>query len=152
VILCGPELPQAQRRNIQERVAQRSDVYLEEFTDDIMSYFEAADLIVSMGGYNTVCEILSLRKRSIVVPRVKPVLEQLIRAERMQARGLLNCIHPDDLSPALLMQEVMSELSRSNVYPHALQQIDMNALPRINAILEDLLFDTSSFKCAAGAW
>ena len=36
--------------------------------------------VVAMGGYNTFCEILSFDKPALVVPRVRPRLEQAIRA------------------------------------------------------------------------
>jgi predicted glycosyltransferase len=40
-------------------------------------------------------EILSLRKRAVVVPRTQPVEEQWIRAQRMAELGLFAAIHPD---------------------------------------------------------
>lgn len=39
-----------------------------------------AHCVVAMGGYNTFCEILSFDKPALIVPRVKPRLEQAIRA------------------------------------------------------------------------
>lgn len=58
-----------------------------------------ADAVVSMGGYNTVCEVLAAGTRAVVVPRVRPRAEQLVRAERLAQRGLIDMIHPDDLAP-----------------------------------------------------
>jgi predicted glycosyltransferase len=52
----------------------------------------AADRVVSMGGYNTVSEVLSFEKRALVVPRTTPRREQLIRAERLHALGLLDWV------------------------------------------------------------
>ena len=43
---------------------------------------EKAVGVVAMAGYNTFCEILSLDKRAILVPRTKPREEQLLRALR----------------------------------------------------------------------
>ena len=43
---------------------------------------------VSMGGYNTFCEILSFDKWALIVPRHVPRLEQTIRAEAAQRLGL----------------------------------------------------------------
>jgi UDP-N-acetylglucosamine transferase subunit ALG13 len=71
-----------------------------EFTDQMMNYMQAADVVVSMAGYNTICEILSLGKRAVIVPRVEPVQEQKIRAERMVGLGLFKMIYPRDLTPA----------------------------------------------------
>ncbi len=60
----------------------------------MMSLMAAADVVVAMGGYNTVCELLTLRKRAVLVPRVQPGVEQCVRAERMAAMGLLRMVHP----------------------------------------------------------
>ena len=81
----------------------------------MMSYMDAADVVVSMGGYNTICEILTLRKRAVVVPRTRPVQEQLIRAERMARLGLMRVIHPAKLGARQLMSVVREEMHRENV-------------------------------------
>jgi predicted glycosyltransferase len=79
-----------------------------------MSLIDAADLVVCMGGYNTVCEVLTLGKRAIVVPRVRPVQEQWIRAQRMAKRGLLRALHPDSLTPQALGALVRDELAAAD--------------------------------------
>jgi len=50
-----------------------------------------------MGGYNTMCEVLSLRSADCAAREPKP--EQWIRAERMRQLGLIDLLHPDKLSP-----------------------------------------------------
>jgi predicted glycosyltransferase len=81
-------------------------VSLQDFSDDMMSLQAAADVVLAMGGYNTVCELLSCGKRGVLVPRIKPGQEQCIRAERMAGMGLLAMVHPDQLTPATLMRAV----------------------------------------------
>ena len=71
-----------------------------------MSYVSAADAVVSMGGYNTVCDIISGAKPAVIVPRIKPSQEQLIRSQRMQDLGLLNSILPENLTPQALMTQL----------------------------------------------
>ena len=51
--------------------------------------------IVAMGGYNTFCEILSLDKRALIVPRSIPRREQLIRARRAVVLGLVSMLDPE---------------------------------------------------------
>ena len=65
-----------------------------------------ADLVVTMGGYNTLCEILSLRKPALVIPRDKPRQEQLLRAQVFRGRGLCDFIKWSDVSPELLRHKV----------------------------------------------
>jgi len=55
---------------------------------------ERAVGVVAMAGYNTFCEILSLDKRAILVPRIKPREEQLLRAVRAAELGLVRTLDP----------------------------------------------------------
>jgi predicted glycosyltransferase len=110
-IVCGPEMAAAERQSITQAAKNLPQVSLQDFSDDMMSLMAAADVVLSMGGYNTVCELLTLRKRAVVVPRVRPVLEQGIRAGRMAARGLLRMLHPEQMTPASLWQALHLELA-----------------------------------------
>jgi predicted glycosyltransferase len=136
LVITGPELDASKQAEIHSLASQHERVQIIEFTDDMMAYLDAADVVVSMGGYNTICEILSIRKRAIIVPRVRPVCEQLIRAERMAARGLFRTIHPDRITPEILMKEVSAELSAARVCLHPSATINMDALPRIAALMD----------------
>ncbi len=110
-VVCGPELAEAQRAALHRQAATLAQVSLQDFSDDMMSTMAAADVVVAMGGYNTVCELLTLHKRAVLVPRIKPGQEQCIRAERMSALGLVRMLHPRQLSPAALMGAVQAELT-----------------------------------------
>jgi predicted glycosyltransferase len=110
-IVCGPEMGDDERAALHRSAASLPQVTLQDFSDDMMSLMAAADVIVSMGGYNTVCELLTLHKRAVVVPRIKPGLEQSVRAERMAALGLLSTLHPEGLTAAALLDAVHAELA-----------------------------------------
>jgi predicted glycosyltransferase len=105
-IVCGPEMGAAERAAIHRSAAALTEASLQDFSDDMMSLMAAADVVVAMGGYNTVCEILTLQKNAVIVPRTQPGLEQCIRAERMSQLGLLQLMHPQHLTPAALIQAV----------------------------------------------
>lgn len=148
LIISGPEMPLPQRQALYQAAEQYPQVQICEFTDDLMSYMEAADTVVSMGGYNTVCEILSLSKRAVIVPRIQPVQEQLIRAERMDRLGLFKAIHPDRLTPETLMHAVLDQLSGTNNHLPPISRLDLDALPRITQYLSRLLFSQDQFSQA----
>ena len=141
VIISGPELPEAQRRKLQWATAHRPQLSAIEFTNDLMSYIEASDVVVSMGGYNTVCEILSAGKRAVVVPRAKPVAEQWIRAERMAKLGLFTAIHPDALIAQHLIDAVLAELHSASGQHGVPPQLDLDGLPNIAQSISRLLAD-----------
>lgn len=139
LIVTGPELPDADRSVLHRAVAHTQHVSIVEFTDDLLSYMAAADLLVSMGGYNTVCEILSVGKPAVVVPRARPVQEQVMRAGRMAELGLFQMLHPDELTPQRLTQSILRGLEQHHTPPEALTPVDLGALPRITATVAALL-------------
>ena len=139
LIVTGPEMSEAQRKALNQSALRFPSVSMLEFTNDLPSYMNASDLVVSMGGYSTVCEILSLKKRAIIVPRVRPVEEQLIRAERMARLNLLTTIHPDSLTPQGLRHTIFSELSSDQPLRPALS---MTALPTLTNLVSMLLDGT----------
>lgn len=102
VLLQGPYLPEPARRRIRERARHRDDMRVLGFVPGPLQLVAGAARVISMGGYNSVCELLATGRPGLVVPRVSPRQEQRIRAERMAALGLLDWIHPDDLTPDAL--------------------------------------------------
>ncbi|MGH2968135.1 MAG: glycosyltransferase family protein [Solirubrobacteraceae bacterium] len=106
LLLGGPLMPPEDRRRVLALAAGERFIRFVDFVDDVASYVAAADVIVSMGGYNSVCEVLSAGKTAIVVPRTTPRREQLIRAEALQRRGLLRMLEPDRLTAESLLVEI----------------------------------------------
>jgi predicted glycosyltransferase len=136
LIVTGPEMSEAQRDLIEQCAFRYPRVRVMEFTNDLMSYMNASDLVVSMGGYGTVSEILSLKKRAIIVPRVRPVQEQWIRAERMARLGLFTAIHPDLLTPQKFLESILAELGSDQVDRPSL---DLTALPTLTGYVSMML-------------
>jgi predicted glycosyltransferase len=102
VVVTGSQLDEARFARIEGLAATRPDMEVRRFVPDLMPLLAGAERVVTMGGYNTVCEVLRLGKPALVVPRVLPRREQLVRAERFAALGLLDMLHPDRLTPAAL--------------------------------------------------
>jgi predicted glycosyltransferase/nucleoside-diphosphate-sugar epimerase len=110
VIVTGPLMPAAQRQTLATLTERGRGVHLLEFVDDMLGMMQAADLVVCMGGYNTLCEVLSVGARALVVPRVEPRREQLLRARAFESLGLVRSLHPDQLAPAFLIRIVAEML------------------------------------------
>jgi len=144
LIICGPEMPQEKQQALHRKAKQYKCVKIIEFTDELTSYMNAADTIVSMGGYNTVCEIFSFEKPAVIVPRTKPVKEQLIRAESLDKVGLLKAIHPDLLNPENLIAAVVEKLKNTAKNQPKLFNLDLDALPRIVDFIYKLLYGETS--------
>jgi predicted glycosyltransferase len=107
LIVYGPFLPARQRAAFERRAARLQRVVTLTFHEHLENLMEKAAAVVCLGGYNTFCEVLSLNKRSLIVPRITPRAEQLLRADAAQKLGLVQMLHPDDLTPQTLAEAIM---------------------------------------------
>src|SRR6266404_5733684 len=89
VIVTGPFMSPEVQRRISQRAAADPRFRVLGFITEPTRLVARADRVIAMGGYNTVCEVLSFAKHALIVPRVKPRREQIIRAERLQKLGLI---------------------------------------------------------------
>jgi predicted glycosyltransferase len=108
LVVYGPFLPARQRAAFERRAAKLPRVTTLTFHEHLENLMEKAAAVVCLGGYNTFCEILSLNKRSLIVPRVTPRAEQLLRAETARQLGLVEVLHPDRLTPETLAEALMA--------------------------------------------
>ena len=97
----------------------------------------AADLVISMGGYNTLCELMSLKTVSLLIPRETPRLEQTIRAQCFGERKLLDYIPWKALSTELLHKKVESLLNEPEVYQEAMSKLKMTGLDIIGQRIQE---------------
>lgn len=111
IVVTGPLMEDEDRRGVEEH-ARGLRVRVTEFRADMERLISGAGAVVAMGGYNTTIELLASRKPALIVPRVEPRLEQLIRAERLSKLGLIEMIHPHRLTPALMRSKVEELLAR----------------------------------------
>jgi predicted glycosyltransferase len=137
LIVTGPAMDAADRQPVENAAATLPGVEIREFTPDMMSYFDAADVVVCRGDYNTLCEVATLRKRAVVIPRVRPVQEQRIRAERLAAAGIVTTVLPDALDAPRLAAAVGNELRATTPEPSGV--LDLGALRRVTRHVQSLL-------------
>ena len=141
LIFCGAEMPPQHQQQIYQQAKELPGVIVKEFTNDMMSYINAADLVVSMCGYNTITEVLQKGKKAIVVPRIKPGREQLIRAQSMAKAGLIQTIHPEELNPDLLVKIIFNSLSVTKCSLSTVNNLEFSGLPQVANHLTGLLFN-----------
>ncbi len=104
VLIAGAMMPQAEYDALALHARRRTDLALVRFVSEPLELLRQARSVVAMGGYNTVTEILSFRKRALIVPRVTPRQEQWIRATQLAKQQLVTCIHPERFSVLRLNQ------------------------------------------------
>ena len=135
VIVTGPFMPPEVQQSLRCCAATNPRLRVINFVNEPTLLLSRADRIIAMGGYNTTYEILSFEKPALIVPRVQPRSEQLIRAKRMRDLGLIDMLHPDNLSPKALTEW----LHLDKETPRAREQLDFNGLPRIANYISELL-------------
>ncbi len=130
IVVTGPLMVEESQREI-DRLSQDLRAQVFEFRADMERLIQRARAVVAMGGYNTTTELLAARKPALIVPRVEPRVEQLIRAERLAELGLIEMIHPNDLSPNLMRSKV-EELVRHD--PTSTPKVEVDLSGAIRAV------------------
>lgn len=93
VLVYGPFLSGDMRAAFDARVETLGDrITAMGFESRMENLMAGASGVISMGGYNVFCEILSLDTPAVIVPRTKPRLEQYIRASRAEDLGLIRML------------------------------------------------------------
>jgi predicted glycosyltransferase len=136
LVVTGPHAPPDHLAALQSHAARHDGLMVREFSDDMSGLVAAADLVVAMGGYNSVCDILTFARRAIVVPRAVPVREQSVRATRMAALGYLTMLPAERLVASTLAAAMARELARPARPTPA--PVDLDGLPTLAAHLDGL--------------
>ncbi len=136
VLLTGPFLPEETQRRVRHYALHHPRMSVLGHLNEPAPLLLAAERIVAMGGYNTVAEILSYEKHALVVPRVKPRHEQLIRVERLRDLGLVHMLHPTQISPEAIGDWLAHDLGTP---PKVHDKINMRGLEHLPHLVENIL-------------
>ena len=127
VLITGPFMPKQSRRDVFKR-ARRMGVRTYHFYRQMEKIFAAADIVVSMGGYNTLCEILGQGTISLVIPRETPRQEQIIRARSFHRQGLVEYIPWADYAPDILRDKILHLLENPEPYREAISRFKFTGI------------------------
>lgn len=134
--VAGPQMPLADLDCLAARAAPIPHLTFVRFRADLDSLIAAADVVVIMGGYNSVWEAVGTGQRPIIVPRRGGSDEQPLRAERWQALGLASLLPPATLTPEILAAAITVELARPTLSPGTLP---FDGIDRAGEALERIL-------------
>jgi predicted glycosyltransferase len=142
LIVLGPYMPAKQRRKLKKKGGKIPYLEVIEFDNRMEGLIAGAKAVVAMGGYNTYCEILSFDKPALIVPRVKPREEQLIRARRAAELGLIDMLLPDEAADPMRFAAALKALP-SRAPPSAKAGgLRLEGLPHISDIIGKWFADT----------
>lgn len=135
LLITGPFMPAPLAAELRAAAAAQSDLEVASFVREPSVLIQRAERVVAMGGYNTVAEILAFGAPTLIVPRVRPRLEQWERARYLARLGLVDVLHPDDVTPEAI--EGWWRIPKGR--PNAAASLDMSGLDRIPRLALELL-------------
>jgi predicted glycosyltransferase len=136
VLITGPFMPKQERRDVFKR-ARRLGVRTYHFYRQMEKIFAAADIVVSMGGYNTLCEILGQGTISLVIPRETPRQEQIIRARAFHKQDLVDYIPWNDFNADLLRQKLFEILENPGPFHEAMARFRLTGIETMQQRLRE---------------
>jgi predicted glycosyltransferase len=114
LLVLGPFMQAERQAEFMDRAARLKRVDAITFHGQLEALVARAAGVVAMGGYNTFCEVLSLDKRALIVPRTAPRLEQHIRAARAAELGLVGMLSDDGSYDPAVMAAALRALPRQS--------------------------------------
>jgi predicted glycosyltransferase len=153
IFVSGPFMPRPEREAVARRAAAVKARFYH-FYRRMETLMGLADAVVTMGGYNTTCEILSQAKPSLVVPREVPRLEQRIRAEVLSRQGLIEFLPWDELSPDAIRAKLAKLLADPAPYKAAMARFPFTGLSvisqRLNVFRQEACRADADIACPNG--
>ncbi len=110
LLVLGPFMQPERQAEFMDRAARLKRVDAITFHSHLEALVARAAGVVAMGGYNTFCEVLSFDKPALLVPRIAPREEQLLRVQRGAELGLIDMLHPDEADDPAVMVEALRRL------------------------------------------
>lgn len=111
LVVAGPQMPAEELQDL--ALHARPGVKVVPALDDIVFHLRHASAVVAMGGYNTVCEIMSTSVPALIVPRTESRAEQRIRADSLTKAGYLEQRDIGTLTPEVLSGWLAARLGTS---------------------------------------
>jgi len=133
-VFTGPYATEEDYELYQTMTKDHDWITVKRFTKRFPDYLDAANLSISLGGYNTTMNLLATGTYGLMHP-FQQNHEQHMRTTRLEARGIVKMVLDDDLDPQVLAGHMAKGLDRTPT-PHGL---DLNGGTESARILETLI-------------
>lgn len=130
-VITGPLADEQAFGSLRAMAEGATGVELVRFHPQMQAAMAGASAIVTMGGYNSLCEAIATGVPTIVVPRSQPRLEQTIRAGIFAERGLVSTVAAGPDLGARVARAVLA----STTNPRTGQPLDVGGLERLTALM-----------------
>ncbi|NNK56035.1 MAG: glycosyl transferase [Desulfofustis sp.] len=130
-LFTGPYCPPEVIKRL--RAATRQNLVVEQFTDHFIDWLAAADLSVSMAGYNTSMNSLAAGVPALMLP-FDQNREQRLRVERLIGEHPIKILDQMDLAPEQLADLIVAQAQESRYQT----ELDLDGARRTVSIIEGL--------------
>ena len=135
LLALGPFMAAERQAEFMERASRLQRVSAITFHKHFETLVARAAGVVAMGGYNTFCEVISLDKRALIVPRTAPRLEQHIRASRAAQLGLVAMLEDDGSYDPAVMAAALRALPRQSRPSEVVVPGLLEGLPNVSRLV-----------------
>jgi predicted glycosyltransferase/nucleoside-diphosphate-sugar epimerase len=135
VLVVGPLMGRPDRTAVETRAGGVKGIKVIPASKNMLSLVGAADLVVSMGGYNSVVETVAAQRPLVICPRTTPRVEQLLRAEIMQRLGLAQVARLDQGGSAAIADAMVAALRAGPTPTERWRAVDLRGAERVADIL-----------------
>ena len=133
--LCG-------KGNLSEELAERPGyVQYEYISDELKDLFAAADIVFSRAGANAICELLALKKPSLLVPLSKAASrgDQILNARSFEKQGFSMVIEEEGLTPKVLADALRTLYETKDRYVSAMAESPLqNGVGTILQLIDEI--------------
>lgn len=133
-IFAGPFMPDDAYAGLRRLAEGARNARLQKYTPDLIPQLAAADLSVSLGGYNTTMDILRKGVRALILPAADSGdQEQALRASKLECLGAIEAIDPARVTPSRIAAQIVHALSK----PALNIPLDLNGAENSRLLLRD---------------
>lgn len=116
-------------------------VQYEYIKQELADLFALADVVISRAGANAICELLALRKPSLLIPlpAASSRGDQILNAKSFQQQGFSLVLQEEDITPQLLLSTIQDLYKNRNSYIQAMEKSGQSdAIAIITELIEEV--------------
>ena len=133
LVVTGPQMSADDRHRVRAAATPRTQVVRR--VPDALPLMRRASAVVCMGGYNTICELMTTGTPALVAPRTQRRDEQRIRASALARAGSVDTLAPWEIDAETIGEWFASNIGRTVVR----DALARDGLERVPLLAESLL-------------
>ena len=138
LVTTGPFMDTASQQKITALSRTHEHIRVTEFIPNFVDHLSAADLSVSMAGYNTTMNLLAVNTFGLVFP-FDQNREQRLRSTHLEKIGAVKILEKDDIAPTVLCSLLQQYLTQPP--PQRTAPVDLGGAENTVRMLEQLLVE-----------